>query len=928
MRAQQVEWGPDENERSPVRVNPVLRHPGERFLSLDGTWLFRLDPDERGRGERWFERPRVLKDRIRVPGCWQGQGFGHEGTDQIWDFGIRARVFRATYRGTAWYGKTFRLPAAWRGKRIWMNFGGVHPAAEAWLNGERIGAHCGPFVPFAFEITSRARSGASNLLVVRVHEQNRWMGLAYNWQGNWSGLFRSVELTATGGSWLEQFWVHPDLDAQSLHLRIRPDGTARGPLSISIAAGPVDARPVRQATYNIRVGQMTEISLPVPSPRPWSPDEPNLYRVDAVLTQGEEVLDAVSERVGFVKLSTEGKHFLINGHPFYMRGTGDFVANPETGSPDTDRQRWRRKLAVLRQYGYNYVRCQSYVPSPEYLDAADEVGLLVQGEMGMLGAWGGNSPWHRYSWPAPTPRFRDALKWQWDRTVMRDVNHPSASIYCMSNELGKDTLFPQLAWQCYRDTRAIKPSAFVIWTDGGYNASLPGDFVNAEAAVDDETNLPVIQHEFRWWSSFPDVRIKEKYHGAVRPYAIEIAEDAAERHGLKGLLGKMARVSQRLQYVEARTKMENCRRDHRRLAGICHFNAMDIGLSPQGVLDEFYERKCIDAATWRRTNGDTVLMMDHNFDDRVLVGGQALRCALSVSDFSHPPLKAPKVAWRLSAGPKSVARGALAFRHRPFCTCLVGKIRVALPQLSSPTLLTLRAVLRDGKRALDNEWNFWLFPKEARYPSSAAIYGRPTRTWLKGVRSIPQLNRQGRSRGLPGVILSEVLDAALVEHVRKGGRLLLAAPEALLRPFPEKLGGGGYFFLPPANYPPLEDGHSGTVISDHPMLGALPHEGFADLQLYRLIARAAPLDLEPLGLGAVRPVIRVLSTYFVCLPLAYLLEVSLGKGGIILCALNLDEKLPEARYLLGTMLSYAAGSSFRPKARLSAAALERLIADG
>jgi len=56
-------------------------------------------------------------------------------------------------------------------------------------------------------------------------------------------------------------------------------------------------------------------TLSVLSPRLWSPDTPNLYRVDAVLSRGECVLDAWSERVGFVKLSAEGKHFLINGEP-------------------------------------------------------------------------------------------------------------------------------------------------------------------------------------------------------------------------------------------------------------------------------------------------------------------------------------------------------------------------------------------------------------------------------------------------------------------------------------------------------------------------------------------------------------------------------------------------------------------------------------
>ena len=147
-----------------------------------------------------------------------------------------------------------------------------------------------------------------------------------------------------------------------------------------------------------------------------------------------------------------------------------------------------------------------------------------------------------------------------------------------------------------------------------------------------------------------------------------------------------------------------------------------------------------------------------------------------------------------------------------------------------------------------------------------------------------------------------------------------------MRPFPGKLGlEGAYFFLPPANYPPLEDGHSGTIILDHPMLGEFPHQGFADLQLFRLIVPAPPIALEGLGLERSDPVIRVLSTYYVVEALAYLLEAKVGKGGIIICALDLDQKLPEARYLLAAMLRYAGSAAFRPKASLPAKALERLI---
>src|SRR5690606_33731808 len=117
---------------------------------------------------------------------------------------------------------------------------------------------------------------------------------------------------------------------------------------------------------------------------------------------------------------------------------------------------------------------------------------------------------------------------------------------------------------------------------------------NDVATRDDKclkSEKPFIQHEFKWWSSFPDIRIAKKYSGAMRPYGVEIAIKAAGKRNLIRMLPVFAENSQRLQFIEAKGKMEECRRDFPELAGINHFNGPDLNPSPQGILDEFYEKK-------------------------------------------------------------------------------------------------------------------------------------------------------------------------------------------------------------------------------------------------------------------------------------------------------------------------------------------------
>jgi hypothetical protein len=902
----------------PARVNPLLTHPSERRLRLDGAWRFALDPDDGGVAERWFRQPERFAETIQVPGSWQGQGFGGDGDDLVWDFQIRTRTFRATYAGTGWYARGFHVPEVWSHERLWLNFGGAHPNAEVWVNGEPVGAHDLPFVPFAFEVTPLIQPG-ENLVVVRVSEHHRLYGLAFNYQGNWSGLYRGVDLTATSGVYLRACRLYPDV--QTERLRIVAEASTSRPglmlrVAVTLAAGgdPVVAHEAPLPPDGI-------VDLPVPSPLLWSPDAPNLYRVDVALCENGEILDAVSERTGFVALSTAGKHVCLNGEPYYLRGSGDFLSCPETGCPDTDRERWRRKLRALRDYGYNYVRCQSYVYGSEYYDVADEVGLLVQSEMGMLGAWGGMSPMHVYQWPKPTPDHYPVLKRQWELTVQRDASHPSANLYCMSNEYGNGGAFhfPKIAWECYHATKALKPTAFVLWTDGGYRADLPGDFVNDEASRDAECALPVVQHEFRWWSSFPDVRLKGRYDGAVRPYAIEIAEQAAARQGLGHLLTRFADASQRLQLQEAKLKMESCRRDNPTLAGINHFDAMDANPSPQGVITEFYEHKLATSAEWQRTNGDTVLLAGVNADDRALAGGTTFRCTLAVSDFAHPPCQAPRVEWTLTRSEGTIAEGTLDYAHEAYRTCTAGEIAVALPSVTTPVALTLQATLRDGERVVENAWPLWLFPAETALPVGVARYGTADASWLGAWTELPVVESPR------GMVLTDTLDDAMAAFLRDGGRAILAATEGMIRPHPPNFGYVNYYFTPPANYSPYEDGQNGTLVETHPLLGDFPHEGFADLHWFRMIDPAPPLDLAPLELTAGEPAVRVIHRYPVCHPLAYLHEVAVGRGRLILCALALQPEWPEARYLLAQLCAYAQAPT-APAPEIDAATFARLQA--
>lgn len=892
-------------KREPVVVNPLITHDDDLRVSLSGEWLFRLDPNDVGIKEQWFLHPFVFLDHIKVPGCWQGQGFGNDDLEMHKEFFTAIRPFRATYEGTGWYKKSFTVPAEWSGKRIWLNFGGSNPTTEIWLNGELIGEHHSPLVPFGFDITERVDFDGENILTVRISELDRTLGLTYHYCGKWSGLYRDVELCATGDSYINSFSVLPDANTGNIKIKAEienPDGE----LKVSVKSPDGETVEVKTSVKE----KLTELDIKLDEYKKWSPDSPELYTVSAELKVNGETSDVRTDRFGFIALSTEGKHFLINGEPYYMRGTGDFGENPETGSPNTDRDHWRKCLSALRAMGYNYVRCQSYVPVPEYFDAADEVGIIIQSEMGVLGPIAGHSMYHSYNmWPKPSPDYREPFRVQWNNIVMRDVNHPSANIYCMSNELN-NTFFPKTAWRCYNETKAMKPSCFVIWTDGGYHTDFPADFVNDQAQRDAKCDLPVIQHEFKWWSSYPDVRLVEKYKNtAMRHFSAELMIEVAGQRGLTHILPKAAENTQVLQFIEAKCKMEQRRRDFPTLAGICHFNAMDTGMSSQGLIDMFYEQKYVTPEVWQRTNGDTVIMNSLDFDNRILTPGMEWKCDFFVSDFSHPAFSEPTLEWSLEIDGDTVAEGSFKYEHEAYKTIPAGQISANIPSVKKPACATLKAKLTDGERCAENAWDLWVFPNTEALPEG--VYR----------------SENGEADGSAKAIIAERLTEELVNYVKDGGSLILIGSEGLVRPFSPflSLTVGRYFFTRPASFPPYEDLQSGTIICDHPMFGDFPHGAYADLQFYNMIAESPALDLEPLELTDTDPVIRMLHSYQVGRQLGYIIERRMGKGNIIVTSLNLSAELAEARYLLGNMANYAKSRDWADAPEISESAIEKLV---
>jgi beta-galactosidase len=85
---------------------------------------------------------------------------GHHGEQNQWG-------------GRTWYRKTFTLPRAYEGKKVYIEFEAVRQVGEVYLNGKLLGTSKTGFIPFGFDLTSYVEFGKPNVLAVMC--DNRFM---------------------------------------------------------------------------------------------------------------------------------------------------------------------------------------------------------------------------------------------------------------------------------------------------------------------------------------------------------------------------------------------------------------------------------------------------------------------------------------------------------------------------------------------------------------------------------------------------------------------------------------------------------------------------------------------------------------------------------------------------------------------------------
>jgi len=312
--------------------------------------------------------------------------------------------------GVCEYTKTFTVEDP--SESLILEVEGAYPLAEIFLNGQSLGKCAYGYRGYFFDLSPLQ---AKNSLTIRVDDTARPNSRWYSG----SGLYRGVNLYSGNKN-----HIHPEgirvttLSIDPAEIEVTADLTGSGEIRISILK---DGAEIASAS-----GQNARIKIP--DAKLWSAETPELYTCRVTLTdENGTVLDEAETPFGIRKLTWSPEGFFINGQSVKFKGGCVHHDHGVIGAMTFLESEYRR-IARLKEFGFNAVRSAHHPASKALLQACDELGMYVMDE-----TW---DMWYQHKTPYDyASRFEQ--NWQSDALALiaKDYNHPSVVMYSIGNEV-------------------------------------------------------------------------------------------------------------------------------------------------------------------------------------------------------------------------------------------------------------------------------------------------------------------------------------------------------------------------------------------------------------------------------------------------------------------------------------------------------------
>ena len=299
------------------------------------------------------------------------------------------------YQMISSYMKVLFIPKDWEEKDVYMTFEGVLHSCVVYVNGKAIGSHeCG-YTAFRVRLNESVRFGEDNRICVKADSREDQnippFGFVIDYM-TYGGIYRDVYLDVKEKAHIEDVFVSADIDG-NVRLEVKATDAAKGAILESSIfsldkkdAGeyiPKDEREFVKAEFYPENEKNSVIyNGKFEKPLLWSTDSPNRYLMKTVLKDvSGEVLDEYKVRFGFRNAEFRTDGFYLNNKKFKIRGLNRHQSYAYVGYAMPKNPQRNDAYILKEELGLNAVRTSHYPQSHYFLDACDELGLLVFTEL-------------------------------------------------------------------------------------------------------------------------------------------------------------------------------------------------------------------------------------------------------------------------------------------------------------------------------------------------------------------------------------------------------------------------------------------------------------------------------------------------------------------------------------------------------------------
>jgi len=901
-------------------------------IDLSGTWQFRLatSPDSVADAP-----PTSLEHTIQLPGSLQAQGFGDEVTlatewtiQLLGDSWTKEARYAAHlkdgklrmpfwlqpethYVGAAWYQRQVTIPAEWSGRRIFLHLERPHIQTTVWLDGVEIGSQDTLAAPHRYDLGLQVPTGDHQLTIrvdnrLHVDVGANSHSVTDHTQTNWNGIVGEVSLQAVSPVWIEEIQAYPDIATRNVRLDISlgnsGGATGSGTLTIEGAA---------HAVHWDEAGAKITLHHQLPADaKLWDEFDPALHSLTLKL-EGDRADDTRSLTIGLREMGVDGTQMTINGRKIFLRGTVECAVFPKTGYPPTDVAEWQRIFEICQSYGLNHVRFHSWCPPEAAFQAADALGIYLQVEC---------SSWAQFSTKLGEGRPVDEWLYREGHEIIKAYgNHPSFTFLAYGNEPGGNYVEYLGTWVDYwlkEETRRLHTSGagwpalaqnqfdnipeprIQQWMEGARNrldAIAPSTMADYRVYVD-HTPRPIISHEIGERCVYPDFSEIAKYTGHLKAKNFETFRETLEENHMGDQAAQFLYASGKLQILCYREELESSLRTSG-FGGYQILSANDFpgqGTALVGWLNPFWESKgYVTPEEFRRFNDATVLLA--RLRQRVFTLGDTLDADIEIAHFGAQALPVQTTTWQLRDEKGATHRsGQFPAKDIPIGNGLaLGSLKIELTDLPSPAKYRLQVSLENT--SIQNDWEIWIYPDLSIAAPPASIQ------------------------------ITESLGLAL-EEASKGGKVLFIPPVTQIGG-DVGLGFSSVFWNTAWTSQQLP--HTLGLLCDpaHETLTEFPTEEHTNWQWWELLDKARPFVMNEFPPG-LRPIVQVIDDWYTNRRLGLLFEARVGKGKIMVCAMDLVFSLylrPAARQFRRSLLAYMASEKFDPRHEIDEATLRGIL---